>query len=222
MESDTPWQTISGSIPINFKSVKGDSSNLLQSTYQHLDVTDGVYQTEEMKIEYLHNSTRLKVSLPDQSLVGAYQWRVVAVDKAGSNQYTQSRPVFLMIGGTHESDETLPLSVLHITGIGNPLLNSFSPSLAKSRYTTTYLNPIFYGIAWSGSQVKLSLIPNNCTSNDCTINYTTTANDQSRFGINLDPTNLQPGDYQVIISNTHQDRYTQLPVFTVRLGRWRV
>ncbi|MBI2315411.1 hypothetical protein HYU93_05160 [Candidatus Daviesbacteria bacterium] len=112
------------------------------------------------------------------------------------------------------SAKPLPFS----SGLGNPFLNSYNLSNVKSTYYTSSDNPIFYGIAWTNSKVTLKLTDQSCKT-DCTKTYSTTANAESRYGINVPKGELSYGKkYIANLSVALEDKYNELPQFTLSIG----
>jgi hypothetical protein len=88
----------------------------------------------------------------------------------------------------------------------------------KSSYTNLASAPTFYGIAFANSKVTLKLTKKNCTA-DCVKTYSTVANPESRFGINVPAGDLDSQNYTTNLSVSLDNNYNELPEFTlVRAG----
>lgn len=216
--SDAAWQTYIDQIAIDFHTVKSLSSNLQRDVYAHLSTNTGVYETDQVKVEYDEDSTKITATSKTQSLAGVYAWRAVAIDKAGSSQYSQELE-FVVVGAEVTTNATdFPLAILSITGVGDPLLNSYDLSRAKTTYQTRFQNPQFYGIAWSDSRVELLFTEKGCET-ECQLRLETRANLESRFGINLESEQFKAGATYTISARVEKDgKYTQLPAFELKLG----
>jgi hypothetical protein len=142
---------------------------------------------------------------------------VVAVDKTGHTQNSDEGRTYIN-GSTTGVVSDMPPAVLNITGVGNPLLNIYNLAGAKSNYNIYITSPTFFGIAWTGAEVKLRLTRNNCNQ-DCSREYMTSGNDESRFGINVPPGDLVNGaSYQAVISSSLDIKYSELPAFMIKIG----
>src|SRR3989344_5467262 len=210
-------------IPVDFRSVKIDRTNKQWEVWGHLDTNNGVYETDKFYATYSEESSRVKVYSKTNSMSGTYQLKIVAVDKSGHNQETGARNLFVSTTATTTTNY-FPLAVLNISGLGNPYLNSYSLSNIKSTYYASSSNPIFYGIAWTNSKVTLKLTDQNCPSTssgstNCTKTYSTTANAESRYGINVPKGDLSYGKkYTINLSVSLEDKYNELPQFTLSIG----
>lgn len=210
------WQTLIDQIPVDFASRKNDQENLQHVLWQSLDVQEGQYETDTFIASYADQGSRIIVRSKTQALSGTYEWRAVAVDKSGHSQETGARS--LIVGGTMGSvTPGFPLAILNISGLGNPNISSYNLTGIKKAYLTSSAAPTFYGIAWSGATVKLQLKESNCTAN-CTQEFSTTANELSRFGINVPVQALKRSTtYSVTLSAHWNDFLTQLPTFLLKI-----
>ncbi|MEW5856360.1 MAG: hypothetical protein AB1861_03075 [Cyanobacteriota bacterium] len=216
-DSTANWETLIDDISIDFRSVKNERTNKQWETWGHLDTNNGVYETDKLYATYSDESSRVKVYSKTNSMSGTYQWKVVAVDKSGHEQETGSRNLFVNATSTATTN-SFPLAVLNISGLGNPYLNSYNLGIVKSTYYTSLSNPIFYGIAWTNSKVTLKLTNQSCKT-DCTKTYSTTANAESRYGINVPKGDLTYGEkYTANLSVALEDKYNELPQFTLSIG----
>jgi len=214
-DSSASWETLIDDIPIDFRSVKNNRDNKQWETYGHLDTNNGVYETDKLYATYSEESSRVKVYSKINSMAGTYQWKVVAIDKAGHTQEAGNRNLYVNYRATSSN---FPLAILNISGLGNPYLNTYNLSAIKDTYYISSSNPIFYGIAWTNSNVVLKLTDQECKT-DCTKSYSTTANTESRYGINVPKGDLTYGKkYTANISVALEDKYNELPQFTLSIG----
>ncbi len=212
-DSAASWDTLIDDIPVDFRSVKNSVDNMRSNVYGHLDTDNGVYETDKLYAIYSEESSRIRVYSKLNPLVGTYQWRAVAVDKAGHNQETDIRNLFVRAISKVSASNDFPLAVLHISGVGNPHLNTYDLSGVESTYHTSSSNPVFYGIAWSNSEVTLKLTEQDCRDN-CTKTYSTIANAESRYGINVPKEDVNYGKiYSAKLSVALEDKYNELPQF---------
>ncbi len=216
-DSSANWETLIDDIPIDFRSVKNERTNKQWEVWGHLDTNNGVYETDKFYATYSDESSRVKVYSKVNTMSGTYQWKIVAVDKSGHNQETGTRNLFINATSTATTNY-FPLAVLNISGLGNPFLNSYNLSNIKSTCYTSSSNPIFYGIAWTNSKVTLKLTDQKCTT-DCIKTYSTTANAESSYGINVPKGDLSYGKkYTANLSVALEDKYNELPQFTLSIG----
>jgi len=215
-KTGSSWETLIDDIPIDFRSVKNNSDNKQKDTYGHLDTNNGVYETDKIYAIYSDESSRVKAYSKINSMSdGTYQWKIVAVDKAGHTQEAGSRNLYI---NQRTTTSDFPLAVLNISGVGNPNLNTYNLSTAENTYYSSSLNPVFYGIAWVNSKVTLKLTDQECKT-DCVKTYETTANTDSRFGINVLKGDVNYGKkYSVNLSVALGDKYNELPQFTLSIG----
>ncbi len=216
-DSSANWETLIDDIPIDFRSVKNNTDNKQKDVYGGLDTNNGVYETDKFYAAYSDESSRIKVYSKINSMSGTYQWKIVAVDKAGHTQEAGARNLYVNATSTATTNY-FPLAVLNISGLGNPFLNSYNLSNIKSNYYTSSSNPIFYGIAWTNSKITLKLTDQNCKT-DCTKTYSTTANAESRYGINVPKGDLSYGKkYTANLSVALEGKYNELPQFTLSIS----
>ncbi len=217
------WETLIDNIPINFRSVKSERRNMQWQMWGDKDTDNGVYETVDIYAEYSDDSSRVKVYSKKTPLSGTYQWKVVAVDKSGNNQETGVRTLYVNADKGAFVTDGYPLAILNITGYGNPLLNSYDFLKVKDNYSVSTPTPEIYGIAWVGSTVKCKLTDINCIdqegSSNCSKTYTTTANVESRFGINIPKGDLEFGKtYSANFSAALGEKYTELPQIKLSIG----
>jgi hypothetical protein len=78
---DREWRTYIDNIPVDYLAAKDGSNNISKIL--------NIYETQDIKVEYLDGNTRLRViSKTSKLLPGLYQTKVQAVDKSGHVQYT--------------------------------------------------------------------------------------------------------------------------------------
>ncbi len=222
------WKTYIDNIPVDFRSVKGNSDNLQHDEYKNKDVDEGIYETAALKVMYGQQSSYITVSAKDTNgknfeeggskLNGAYDWRVAAVSRSGNTQFTETRT--LRINTTAyiaSSSHWFPLALLNLSGAGD--VNIFSTRPTTTHYTIFSTTPTFYGIAVVNAKVTATLIEKGCdtTKNpSCTKTYTTITNPQSRFGINIPKGPLQYGKtYATNLSAALDNDYVELPTFSL-------
>lgn len=231
------WQTYIDTIPVSYESVKNNADN------KHTPAPDtkgnGTYENKKIWVHYSDNNSVINVyskavdadgnesnKYMEQNgrrlSAGSYQWRVVAIDKIGHSQITETRILRVNTRQTITGTNTLfPLSVLHITGIGGLNLSTQNPTGIKSSYNTWSTNPTFYGIANANSQVSIELTDKTCekkAESNCTKRYITTTNPESRFGINLPLQSLIYGrDYTANIFVSLDNNYNELPPFDLKI-----
>lgn len=203
----------------------GVSSNTSWSL--HIDSIDvsknnGTYENDSLYARYAEDSSRIAVSSRKNTLTrGTYAWKVVAVDKSGRSIETGSRTVQITGGGSGSVSSDIPVSILNITGVGNPNISSLAADQIKPLYYTWSAEPIFYGIANAGSRVTIAATDPSCKpdTSTCSRSFTTTANPDSRFGINVPSNALDYGKrYTIQLTAEHNDLYTELPPFTLAIG----
>ena len=216
--SDASWETLIDNIPVDFATSKGNLENLQKNVWESVSTNNGVYETESFKATYANESSSVAVSSKTTQLQGSYQWKVVAIDRAGHAQETGGREI-LVNASTSKIDNSFPLAILNISGYGNPFISSYNLAGIKETYTINSADPIFYGIAWGSAKVELKLVEQNCSTN-CEKIFSTSANQDSRFGINVPKGELFWGKkYTVNLSSSYDDKYTELPEFTLNIGK---
>lgn len=223
VDSTANWEILVDDIPIDFRSVKGNNENLQRSTYGSQDTNNGVYETDKLSAIYSEESSQIKVYSKTNAMSGTYQWKIVAVDKSGHTQEAGPRSLLVKANLTSAAVNTFPLVILNISGLGNPNLNAAYSTNVKSVYYTSLSNPTFFGIAWTNSKVTLKLTDQSCSlispGLNCTKTYSTIADANSRFGINVPKGDLSFGKkYLVNISVSLEDKYNELPQFTLSIG----
>ena len=228
----SPWEVYLDDIPIDFSTVQTSEDNKQRNDYVNkpADNSNGTYETDKLTVFYSEDSSRIKVwgktgledSFPNFSS-GAIQWRVAAMDIVQHHQESPSRTLRLNTLKTTINYPFFPLSVLNISGLGNPNLSTENQAAAKISYTLSSTNPVFYGIAFANAKITMALTDQDCDQSkqdDCTQIFTTTANPESRFGINLPLNSLKWGKtYTTTLGvNLGQD-YNELPEFTLSLNQ---
>ncbi len=193
------WTTLIDNIP-----TKGILDNMRNVTVDNTNFHAVYDKTDASQIKVYAKPTSLNSILSP----GTYAFKIVAQDKSG--HATESNIKTITIPGTPTviaSSPAFPLAILNISGYGNPHLSSLDPNLVTiPTYHLSSLNPIFYGIAFASSNISLSL-----TEGTNTKTYTTIANNQSRFGINIPKGDLIAGkSYSAILSATQAPNYAQL------------
>ncbi len=217
-KSESPWEVLIDNIPVDFQSAKGNQENLQKNIWESLSTNNGVYETQSFVATFANESSSVAVRSKTTALQGSYQWKVVAIDRVGHAQETGGRDIIIN-SNVGKIDNEFPLAVLNISGLGNPLISSYNLVGMKDTYTLSSVDPIFYGIAWGSAQVELKLTEQNCVMN-CEKRFSTSANQDSRFGINIPKGELFWGKkYTANLSSRYDEKYTELPVFTLAIGR---
>jgi hypothetical protein len=232
-KDNSGWQTYIDTIPVSYEAVKGDGENIYR-TGDNTTNGNGTYEDKKMWVNYSNNNATIKVyskSVDSSGNVtdayfengghklssGSYQWKIVAVDKAGHTQETDAK--YLRVNTTQaiSSQGFFPLAVLNISGLGNPDISTTNPGGMKQSYTLYSSNPIFYGIANVGSKVSLEITDPDCDT-DCIKLFDTTANSESRFGINVPLQTLKSGKtYSTRMFVSMDDNYNELPTFDLKI-----
>lgn len=188
---------------------------------------DGVYETQDLWAFYSEQSSRISVYSKTRELSGVYEWKVTAVDVEDHAQDTETRLMYVNTSPSLMITKDFPLALLHITGVGKVNMSTFVPQLTPKIYLSQSLQPVFYGIAYVNAQVTLSLSDQKCISSSqsvesCTKTYQTTANNDSRFGVNVLPGDLRRGTaYTVNATVSLNGSYNQLPPFTLLIPKAR-
>ncbi|HEV2339650.1 MAG TPA: NHL repeat-containing protein [Patescibacteria group bacterium] len=223
------WKLYLDNIPPDFASVSTNLENSMRNQYLSNATNNGTYDTTGFRAKYDQESSHIVVYAKESSetpfatggkaLSGTYAWKVVAVDKSGHSLGSDSLYVRVNSYQTVDNQALFPLTILNITGIGDPSISSLQPDQIQTDYTTSVSSPTFYGIAANQSTVTLTLTNEDCTNTDpeqCSEPYTTVTNPQSRFGINLPPNTLLPNTPYVVDMNAQLIRnYVELPSFTL-------
>lgn len=201
----------------------GNDSTALWETYIDDIPIDGTldnsgtnsFENDKLRAVYTDDSSRIKVYSKTKTLTGNMQWRIAAVDKAGHAQDSSARSlrvntkISLIVSN-------FPLSILNISGLGNPNISTNNLNTIKDTYYLGSLIPIFYGIAFTNAKVTLTLTEQDCPSANCTKTYLTIANPDSRYGINIPRGDLKWGKkYTTNMSVALDQDYNELPSFTL-------
>ena len=204
-DSTASWRTIIDDIPIDGTL---DNTNTV------------VVDNDKLKAVYTDDSSRIKVYSKINSLSGSMQWKVVAIDKTGHTQDSGARS--LRINSRTNITNNFPLAILNISGLGNSNISTNNISAIKDTYYLGSLNPIFYGIAFTNAKVTLTLTEQDChaslamTVDSCTKTYSTIANQDSRYGINIPKGDLKwSKKYTTNMSVAYNQDYNELPTFTL-------
>lgn len=196
--------------------------------------TDGSLKEDEDKVtKYDVPSRAIEVvrrvrpgENPSESelITGAYRYKIRAVNGIGATKDTEERVLRINTyqAVMSENGTPFPLTLSQIGERTTLSLGSHNPSVS-SQYTLmkpltiARRTPTFYGIANVGASVtlKLSRIKSDGTTEDTSFN--TTANDSSRYGINISPA-LKAGIYTVELSASN-DRgdYVEIPSFSLKI-----
>jgi hypothetical protein len=236
-KDNSGWQTYIDTVPVSYEAVKGDGENIYR-TGDNTTNGNGTYEDKKVWVNYSNNNSTIKVyakgvdntgNVTDAYFEnggkklssGSYQWKIVAVDKAGHTQETDSK--YLRVNTTRiiSSQGFFPLAVLNISGLGNPDMSTTNLTGMKSSYSVSSPNPIFYGIANVNSKVTLELTDKACSEkgeSDCVKTYETTTNPESRFGINIPVQTLHSGKiYSTRVFVSHENDYNELPTFSLHI-----
>ncbi len=236
-KDNTGWQTYIDNIPVSYESIKNNGDNK-QSASSNTE-GNGTYENKKVWVNYSDNNSSIKVyskavdtdgnesdayfgnrgyKLP----AGSYQWKVVALDRAGHSQETETRTLRINVRQVISSPNTFfPLAVLNISGLGNPDMSTSNLMAMKESYSVNSRSPIFYGIANVGSKVTLELTDITCQEKgeaDCINTYETITNPDSRFGINVPTQTLISGrDYTTRLFVRLENDYNELPTFDLNV-----
>ncbi len=205
--SKAPWLTVLDNIPVSgILDTNGQLSvttDQFKATYSNVDGGPGSNIKNDTSI-----SVNPKIPILTGNSSNIYTLRIIAQDKSGhgleSNTTTvKATPSVLPLKAITPG---FPLAILNISGYGNPRLSSLDLPTSIPTYNLSSSNPIFYGIAFASANISLQL-----TEGVNTKTYTTIANNQSRFGINIPKGDLISGKtYSAILSATLNSQYTQL------------
>jgi hypothetical protein len=227
-KTGTPdWKVYLDSIPVNFKVVKGSESNIYRAQYINQETDTGIYESDTMRVEFIEGGSRLKVhakssdstdfDLGGKNLNGNYDWKIVAFDRAGHSQETDTWHIGINSAHVSTTSEFFPLVILNIMGIGNPNISTSNLKAMKKIYVIPAGPNTFYGIASVNARVNLNLREEVCLSlvfSECIHTYSTTVNPESRFGINIPKGILTVAKkYSVTISVSDGNKFNQLPQF---------
>ena len=149
----------------------------------------------------------------------AYRWKVRAVDSAGNSTDTESKILRINTHEANFSGTWFPLTILNIGGT-NVNLSSITPDKVPPSLNTSVTTPTFYGIAPVGTKVTLKIEKENDsnTGRDLVFNTTSSANESSRFGINITD-KLTKQEYFINLSAINpQGDYVELPEFKLNVG----
>ncbi len=161
---------------------------------------------------------------------GVHNWLVKAKDKAGNSTSTDANRFLVM---TNQATQSKPnQSVwfpLVLRQVGNRTnLNNYS-SLTQELFTEATKplifsdsTPIFYGIAPVGTTVELTLTKDNSNNIGVTertqvASHSTTANQSSEWGINLESPLTTGNYYLTLIATNFQDNFAILKDIPIKL-----
>lgn len=236
-KDNSGWQTYIDNVPVSYEAVKGDGENIYR-TGDNTTNGNGTYEDKKMWVNYSNNNATIKVyakgidntgNVTDAFFEnggkklrsGSYQWKIVAVDKAGHTQETDSKYIRINTTQAISSQGFFPLAVLNISGLGNPNMSTTNISAMKSSYNVSSVAPTFYGIANVNSKVTLELTDKGCSEkgeSDCVKTYDTTTNPESRFGINVPVQTLHSGKiYSTRMFVSYENDYNELPSFDLNV-----
>lgn len=152
------------------------------------DHDNGTVETSNYIATYSDNSSRISVKSKVNSISGSVSWKVVAVDKSGHGQETETRTISSSATASH-------------------FFGSYFFPLVLTKVAANKLN--YSGIAFANSKITLNLTD---TKTNLVKTYITTANSSSRFNLNIPWQDIKTGrKYQVDLSATKDDKYNQLP-----------
>lgn len=214
------WRLYLSSIPIDFNTVRLSPDNSKRGNYPTYH--NGIYETNTLSVVYSEDSSRIVVQGKNTQVIsGTYQWKIVALDKAGHTEESNMRTITINSRRRIGNTEYFPLGILSISGIGPINLTSLFPWRIRSLYTTSLQNPTIFGIAPRNALVSLSITDPLCkerNQENCTQEFVTTADSNSRFGINL-PNNLlkQRKTYAISLSDVLDNKYNELPAFKLKI-----
>lgn len=174
-------------------------------------------ETSERLTEYLTDIHRISVRSKrdgDRLPPGEYKWKVRAFNTQGVT--VDSSEKVLRIGSYHAvfTNTVFPVTLLQAGNLTNLDISSIHPDKSIAPLNLGTATPIFYGIANVNAQMKL-ILKNSIGLQIA--EYKTTANAESRFGINV-TTPLAPGMYTVNLSATN-DRgdFVELASLAIRI-----
>ena len=229
----TTWTTYVDNIPVVFASVATNADNIHAAAYKNQNPSTGDYENNFFTAGYTESGSNISVQAKEAQAVsftkggkalgsGAYKWRVLAYDNAGNVQTSPDEGLFRVNSNSVTVDNSFfPLSLLYITSLGNINFSSIHPGAIEDTYHISTLVPTFYGIAPKDAQITLQMLDTSCTETveNCTKTYTTTANPNSRFGINVGSGDLTSGKtYNIALSASLNANYVELPPFNIQLG----
>lgn len=216
------WETYIDDIPIDFRSVKGNRDNNLWQKYDSIDTDNGEYETSKLMVKYTQDSSLVRVRSKIGKISGPYGWRVAALDKAGHVLYTSEKTMIVGEAATKEDlyiSKDFPLAVMDISGVGNPLLNSYLLTTPKRDFYTLFGDVVLRGIAYANSKIDMRLYSKDCLT-ECIRTYTTVTMPNSRYVMTIPRKDIQPGkQYRVYLSASLDNKYTELPAFYIGVGR---
>ena len=157
----------------------------------------------------------------DKLLSGkAYKWKVRVVDSAGNSTDTAEKILRINTHEANFSGTWFPLSILNIGGIDTNI-TTLDYDTVPSSLNIYNTSPTFYGIAPVGTKVTLKIEKENDsnTGRDLVFSTTSSANESSRFGINI-MDKLESREYFINLSSVNpQGDYVELPEFKLNIGR---
>ena len=182
--------------------------------------TDGTNQREDVHRKVFYDGDTIKAYSKegDKALSdGARQWKVKAQDKAGNTLETETWTLRVNTSQAIVSSPSVffPLSLLQL-GEKKVNITTLDSTTIPSSLTISSSTPTFYGITTINTKVKLKIKSEKLKTE---IEEQTTANPQSRFGINI-TSPLNPGEYTVSLSAQNpQGDYAEIPEFKLTIGR---
>lgn len=217
----TTWTLYASGIPIDFNLVRLNAENIKRGDYPN-PTHNGMYETTSMAVTYSEDSSRISIhNKTGFWITGTYQWKVVAVDKAGHTQDSDQRIINNSVKLKLYNPIPFPLEIDSISGVGSVNLNSTYPWKANSFLSTSVQNPIIYGLAPTNALIALNITDLQClkkNQQNCTQEFTTIANTDSQFGINIPNQVLKKGqDYTFSLSSYLWNNYNELPAFTLKI-----
>lgn len=233
------WQTYIDNIPVDYTSVQNNGDNLQKNSLSTNG--NGIYENNKIWVNYSNNNSSIQTyskavdnlgNASDKSFEdgghklssGSYQFKVVAVDKAGHSQETETRKLRINSKQFQASQAWFPLTIDYISGIGKLDLSTIHPQDIKDEYFTSYFAPTIKGIARAGTTVTLTNEDTTCETQNgtnCTSSYTATTGIDSRYTITFPKNSLRFGrPYTITLSvKDSGDNYNELPAFKLRVGQ---
>jgi hypothetical protein len=214
-------------IPVDYETIRGNEANM--SKNREALGSDGVYEDKSIWISYTNGTSTIttfaKELSGEKTLVskyiekggkklhkGVYQWKAVAVDRAGHMQETDPMTTTVNTMGSDGKTRFFPLTVAS----ANLNLSSEDPNLSNriSTSQTSTTTPTLAGIAVAGSTVTLALT----NSDNKTYSWSTVTNPGSRYVITIPRGILTMGkNYQAQITVTKDVDFNSLPPFTLQI-----
>ncbi|MFH1959365.1 MAG: FG-GAP-like repeat-containing protein [Patescibacteria group bacterium] len=184
--------------------------------------SDKDYREDDDKyIKYDGDNISVRAKKDSDKLVSgkAYRWKVRAVDSADNSTDTAEKILRINTYQANFSGTFFPISLLTIGG-KNTSITSIHPDQVPSNFSTFSTTPTLYGIAPVGTKVTLKIEKenDNKSGRDLVFSKTSTADDSSRFGINVTD-KLVKQEYFINLSAVNpQGDYTEIPEFQLVVG----